>query len=330
MTNPIVVKLNFAKKLALVVAGIAAFAVPAIVGILNAPAIHAQSGAIPKWEAVSIRTTKDCDGPVGNIVSKDGKKEGGGGRAQGPSPGRLNLCTTLANIIPQAYVYNATGRPRTTQQVVSPVLIEGAPAWMNSETFQFNAKAEGAPNFEMLWGPMMQVLLEDRFKLKIRRENREVPAYALTVAKGGVKIQPMKGTCAPGTFPPQPTGPGEIECGPQGMERKGPNVAWGFLGEFDDFARILNSMLDRPVVNRAGLTGVFNFHLEFAPDETAPGFGARLRAIAERGDATTPSDPTGGTSIFTAFQEQLGLKLEPAKGPREFLVIEHLERPSEN
>jgi uncharacterized protein (TIGR03435 family) len=114
------------------------------------------------------------------------------------------------------------------------------------------------------------------------------------------------------------------------MQRKGPNIAWGFLGEFDDFAKILNSMLDRPVVNKAALRGVFNFHVEFAPDDTTPVFGARLRAISEGDDATTPSDPTGGTSIFTAFQEQLGLKLEPAKGPREFLVIEHVERPSEN
>jgi uncharacterized protein (TIGR03435 family) len=177
----------------------------------------------------------------------------------------------------------------------------------------------------MMWGPMMQAMLEDRFKLKIRRENREVPAYALTVVKGGVKLRPVKGICASAA----PIAPGEIDCGPQGMERKGPNVAWGFLGEFDAFAKILNSMLDRPVVNKAGLTGVFNFHLEFAPDETAPGFGARLRALSE-GDAATPSDPTGGTSIFTAFQEQLGLKLEPAKGSREVLVVEGVERPSAN
>ena len=104
-------------------------------------------------------------------------------------------------------------------------------------------------------------------------------------------------------------------------------MGWGFIGSADEFSKILNSMLDRPVIDKTGLAGVFNFHLEFAPDETAPGFIMRLRTVPEDGG---PSDPTGGTSIFTAMQEQLGLKLEPAKGPGEFLIIDSVERSTEN
>jgi uncharacterized protein (TIGR03435 family) len=303
------------KKLQLVVVVISAVATPMVIAM-----------ATPKWEAVSIRPTKECAPPPGPAAVK-GDKKGPDGPIQGPSPGRVTMCTTVANLIPQAYVYNATGQASAAPKIVSPVPIEGAPAWIASDLFQINAKAEGTPIREMLWGPMMQALLEDRFKLKIRREVRDVPAYALAVAKGGPKIQPLRGTCAPSTFPPPPKAPGEIDCGPQGTSRKGPNMAWGFIGSADEFSKILNSMLDRPVIDKTGLAGVFNFHVEFAPDETSPGFVMRLRTVPEDGG---PSDPTGGTSIFTAMQEQLGLRLEPAKGPKEFLVVEHVERPSGN
>lgn len=84
---------------------------------------------------------------------------------------------------------------------------------------------------------------------------------------------------------------------------------------------ILN-ILDRPVVDKTGITGLFDFHLEFSPDETTPGFhpGTPEDGLTDR----------RGPSIFTAVQEHLGLKLESAKGSREFLVIDHVERPSEN
>jgi uncharacterized protein (TIGR03435 family) len=81
----------------------------------------------------------------------------------------------------------------------------------------------------------------------------------------------------------------------------------------------LIQVLDRPVINKTGVSGMFHFHVDFAPDGTIPKFAPAL-----------PDDLTGGASIFTAFQEQLGLKLEPTKGPGEFLVIESVERPSEN
>jgi uncharacterized protein (TIGR03435 family) len=206
-------------------------------------------------------------------------------------------------------------------QMMIPIPIEGGPAWINSDSYLINAKAEGTPNPEMMMGPMMQVLLEDRFKLKIRRETREVPVYALTVAKAGPKLQRVKGSCAPFSAP-RPLKPDQADCGPQGVGRKGPNMTWGFIGDADEFSKILFSWTDRPVVNKTGITGLSNFHLEFAPDETTRGFGVP--------GGTLPDDPSGGTSIFTAVQEQLGLKLEPTRGPGERLVIDHLERPSQN
>jgi uncharacterized protein (TIGR03435 family) len=82
--------------------------------------------------------------------------------------------------------------------------------------------------------------------------------------------------------------------------------------------------LDRFVINQTGMAGSYDYHLEFTPDQTTTGLSS-LRVLTD-----TPADPTGGLSIFIAIQQQLGLKLESAKGPREFLVIDHVERPSEN
>ena len=93
----------------------------------------------------------------------------------------------------------------------------------------------------------------------------------------------------------------------------------------DEFSRIfLNGALDRPVIDKTGITGRFDFHLEYAPDQATP----RFLPGGDVPDAA-PSDPPG-PSIFTAVQAQLGLKLEPAKGPGEFLVIDSVVRPSDN
>ena len=88
----------------------------------------------------------------------------------------------------------------------------------------------------------------------------------------------------------------------------------------DEFFAFIGGLLDRPVINKTGIKGNFDFHLEFAPDDATP--GVFLPALS--------LDPTGGTSIFTAVQEQLGMKLDSGKGSREILVIDHVERQSEN
>jgi uncharacterized protein (TIGR03435 family) len=172
---------------------------------------------------------------------------------------------------------------------------------------------------------MLQALLEDRFGLKIHRETREVPVYALTVAKGGPKLRPFQeGSCTPFDLTKSFPAPGDkplckLMMGsgtPQNRKDEGHGLS------LDEFAKalIMSNSLDRPVINKTGIAGTFDFHLEYALDDTSPLF---------RRDPGDPSDP-GGPSIFTALQQQLGLKLEPAKGPGEFLVIDRVETPSAN
>ncbi len=277
------------------------------------PALHAQSpAATPKFEVASVRLCDDRN-PRGTR----------GGNA---SPGRLSVaCTTLGTlpdsfpgILQQAYGLFANGRENPLWSIPK---IEGGPAWINSERYEINAKAESDASPEMMMGPMMHALLEDRFKLKLHRETREVPVYALTVAKGGPKLKPFReGSCTPSYDNPRV--PGQPPVCKARASSKGPNLLaidrQGMtLDEFSGLvltASAFGFKFDRPLVNKTGLAGRFDFHLEFAIDD--------VRAAA--------SSDAVGPSIFTAVQQQLGLNLDPVKGPAEFLVIDHVERPSEN
>jgi len=332
MTNRMVLRLNIAKKVALVIAGIAAVAAPVVVGMMNLPRLRAQA-AIPKFEVASIRLCGSGD-PGG----KNGGGARGGAGPGGPanSPDRLSMnCQSLRNLIRTAYALYPDGH-RVMPGRTPP--LEGGPGWIDSERYQITAKAEGTPGQDMMRGPMLQALLEDRFKVKVRRESREVPAYALTVAKNGPKLQPFQeGSCAILDFskPPAPPPPGEKPipiCGFALRKRSGTGVLWEVHGgTLDDLSSDLGGDLDRIVINKTGIAGKFDFHMEFAPDETTAGLNSlRVGGGEPAFPQPTASDPPGGPSIFTAIQEQLGLKLESAKGPREFLVIDRVEKPSEN
>ncbi|HEY2381409.1 MAG TPA: TIGR03435 family protein [Terriglobia bacterium] len=217
----------------------------------------------------------------------------------GPFPG----------LIAEAYGMFADGQ-RHSPTLTPP--IEGGPSWINSERYTIVAKAEGDPSEGLMIGPMLQGVLEDRFKLKVHHEVREIPVYALTISKNGSKLSGVEGpACVPVAGKP---------C-LSGMRFQGHNLVLHLRGTLAQFAETLAASLDRPIVNKTGLSGTFDLHLEFAIDQaTAPAFQA-LAGTA---------DPSGGTSIFTAIQEQLGLKLEPSKGPGDFLVIDSVDRPSEN
>jgi uncharacterized protein (TIGR03435 family) len=201
--------------------------------------------------------------------------------------------------------------------------ILGGPDWIGSDRYDIEAKAEGNASGKLMTGPMLQTLLEDRFKLSIHRETRQLPIYELTLAKSGVKMPPAKaGACIPFSMdsPPWPTpAPGEprpIFCGFRGFGVEGLNRKLEMPGvTMTELASALSrSELRRKIVDKTGLAGEFDVHLIWSLD--------------------TPSsaDPSAaaGPSIFTAVQEQLGLKLESAKGPVEVLVIDHIERPSAN
>jgi uncharacterized protein (TIGR03435 family) len=258
------------------------------------------------------------------------------GGADGPAgPGRLVLkCATLENLIQQAYAVFANALSLNPQTFP----ISGAPAWLDSDHYDITAKADGNPPVEMMLGPMLQTLLEDRFKLKLHHETREVPVYALTVVKSGLKLKPLeKPDCDPVDIakilaPPAPGQPPPNFCGAAKLGRKGGlltlNIHTMSLKEFSQYISRgpLGPQLDRPVIDKTGVDGIFDFHLEFVPDQNTPGFLLQLRRPA----GPAPSDDPAGPSIFTALPEQLGLKLEPTKGPGEFLVIDHVERPSDN
>jgi uncharacterized protein (TIGR03435 family) len=180
-----------------------------------------------------------------------------------------------------------------------------------SERYDIAATAEHAVGRdEML--RMLQALLVERFHLVVRRETREVPVYALTVARGGPKLHRSDLAEDDARVPRTPARAGGTE------QRSGYLI---FKGEsMPDFAWALSRTVatgDRVVVDQTGLSGIYDFELSFER-ETAPA-GADVRETGLQ-----------GPSIFSALEEQFGLKLEPRRAPVEFLVIEHVERPTAN
>ena len=262
---------------------------PLVYGLMLPPTTTAQAVNRAEFEVASIRP---CD-------------PDSGGRG-GPTPGRYNpVCATVENLIrmaygPRATVFNASA--------LDP--IEDAPAWTRSERYTINAKApDGTPNAVIL-GPMLQALLEDRFRLRLHRETREVPVYNLTMARSGLKLQPRD---AASCIPP----PGEKVAKPCGgvSLRLGPTSSVEFFGTgMNDLAKNLRNLVDRPVIDKTEVPGIFDFRLQYSPDPPA---------------GVSPEEYTG-TSVFTAVEEQLGLKLERARGPHEVLVVDRVERPSAN
>jgi uncharacterized protein (TIGR03435 family) len=209
--------------------------------------------------------------------------------------------------------------------------LSGDPPWVNSEHYDVQAKADGNPSVRAMEGPMLRVLLEDRFKLTFHRESRQLPIYELAIGKGGAKLQLSKeGSCTPYSedSPPPAATPGQPRpnfCGwhttpGDGLNRTldGEGITMAVLATA--LSRTYVSQLGRSVIDATGLTGAYDVHLKWAMDSLSIPVGP---------NATPPSDATG-PSIFTALQEQLGLKLESAKGPVEVLVIDHVERPPAN
>lgn len=321
-------KLMFAKRAVLAVAGIAV--VPIAAGIMNGSIMGAQSqvgiqsdaAAGPKFEVASIRpclVSPPIPGGRGDL-----------GRDLRTSPGRLNIkCMSVSDLIDVAYVQFGRGRLQNdSTRPFSSRRIRNGPAWVYSDRYTIEAEADGpVVNGPAMEGPMLRVLIEDRFQLKTHREVEEVPMYALTVAKGGPKLKPMdEGGCIQAGHPQQAPS-AKPRCGFIG-EAKGPNRSLTGGGvRLNELAQPLNEQMitDRHVIDKTGITTTFNIHLEYTPDNNTARFP---------GPGAEPADPTPdvplGPTIFTALQEQLGLKLVPDKGPHGFIVIDHVERPSEN
>jgi uncharacterized protein (TIGR03435 family) len=193
------------------------------------------------------------------------------------------------------------------------------PDWISFEKFDIHAKAESASSARQKL-LMLQSLLADRFKLTLHRETREQSVYALVVGRRGLKMKPSKDqTLWAGDFPDGSPDGRPLTGG--GLREFAPGQLVGEAVPMTMFVNLLAGPLDRPVINKTGLTGRYDIDLRYTP-----GSGQAPSADAEQSVQADAS----GASLFTAIQEQLGLKLESTKGPVEVLVIDHVERPSEN
>jgi uncharacterized protein (TIGR03435 family) len=220
--------------------------------------------------------------------------------------------------------------------------IFGAPNWMDSERYSIRAKVpEGAPQGAM--NAMMLNLLKDRFQLVIHLETRELPIFNLVLAREdgrlGPELKPTPAECQamlaeraaaakaaagrggpPPAFPPLP-GPGEAL--PCGFGMVGPGNIRISARTLAQFIPTLSDLSRRPVIDKTGLTGMYDFSLKFAPDSA--GLAGPFALLAP--PTPPPVDPDA-PSFSTAVQEQLGLRLENARGPVEVVVIDKLERPT--
>ncbi len=208
--------------------------------------------------------------------------------------------------------------------------VSGGGSSIDSDRYDIEAKAPADNTTRAQSMLMMQAMLEDRFRLKVHRETKEMPVYALVPGKGGLKIPEFDAaSCREFTSDAAPPPPGQrppLYCGNFLM---GPNTFYGARIGMAQLVDGLSNLLGRPVLDKTGYTGAFNVHLEFSRDGLA-NFG--INGAAAPGpplEGAPPVDATDGT-IFTALQEQLGLRLESQKGPAEVLVIDHAEKASEN
>jgi uncharacterized protein (TIGR03435 family) len=200
--------------------------------------------------------------------------------------------------------------------------ISEEPKWLYSENYDVEAKMDssaadtlrklGEDQRKLERQRMLQSLLADRFKLTLHRETKELPVYALIVGKGRLKLQKAN-------YDRYPNGEPDYT-----VLRRGLITAQAL--SMADLARALTHLLGRRVLDKTGLKGNYDFTLQWTPDDSEP-----FKRVADNpAPGNAPQPDSSGPSILTAIQEQLGLKLESQKGPAEVLVIDHVEKPSEN
>lgn len=191
---------------------------------------------------------------------------------------------------------------------LNPKAVTGGPAWMESEHYDILALTPGdsQPSHDQQMA-MLRTLLSDRFKLNFHREPRVFPIYELQVAKGGSRLKPS--TAAPTDQPYLIS-----TVYPQKIVMPAKNASMA------DFVSVLQrAILDRPVVDKTGLTGRYDFNLEWAPDES------QFNGDVPAAPSDAPEPP-----FFTAIQQQLGLRLGATRGPIPAIVVDHVEHPSPN
>lgn len=232
---------------------------------------------------------------VATIKPSKPEAQGKGFRLNGRNFSTIN--TSLNDLIEYAYDVH-------TKQIL------GGPEWLDKDKYDIAAvpDGEGTPSHEQL-RTMVQKLLTERFKLTFHRDKKELAVYVLTVGKDGPKNVTKSESPAPGFSIPIRPAPGGVAM----------SVRNGTMTNFAVFG-LQGAVVDRPVLDRTNLTDRFDFTLTWAPDDSQ--FGGRMPP-----PAAIPNPPPG---LFTAIQEQLGLKLDAVKAPADVIVIDHVEKPSEN
>ncbi len=271
-----------------------------LIGIL--PAIHAgaqsaPSAPAPSFEVASIRVNHSASGGTHISFSESSLRVSN---------------ASVKNLIFSAYE-------------IQPSQLSGGPGWINTARFDINAKVEDSlvEKFKTLKPEegreqrklLLQSLLAERFNLKVSRATKELPIYALVVAKSGIKFPESKLDVKGSSMNSHSQGGGPVT-----LESKGVTMA--------SLAENLSRQVDRTVLDRTGLAGRYDFTLQYSRDENQ---GAMFRASdSGSGAASAPPPDSAGPTIFTALQEQLGLKLEATKGPVDILVIDHIDMPTED
>jgi uncharacterized protein (TIGR03435 family) len=203
----------------------------------------------------------------------------------------------------------------------------GGPGWMDSDRFDIEATAGTSVGFDQVRA-MERTLLEERFHLKTHIETRELPIYVLSVARrdgklgdqiktSGAECQPMKPPA--GAPPPPPPPPGPTAAGtPQCPSMLAPGYVSGRKITIARLVTVLWLFVGRQIVDKTNLAGDFDLDLRWLPDQAPPN------------DVRAPTTDATAPSLFTAIQEQLGLKLESSRGPVEVLVIDGVEKPTQD
>ena len=236
-----------------------------------------------------------------------GNQQGGGLAAPQPGGRFVAIGATLRRLVADAY---------------DGVMVVGGPAWIDRDRFDVNARA-GGERSPVEIRRMLRPLLADRFKLVVHRETRELPIYTLTLVqqnqKLGPKLRPSEAKCAEDArnyFPGGASGGGpacgDFRLGARTLAARGMTMA-GLAG-------VLGGRVDRPIIDRTGLDSAYDLDIEWLSD-----LGLRQAPPGTAGAADLAAD---GVTLFTALQEQLGLRLDAGRGPVDVLVIDRAEPPT--
>jgi len=262
----------------------------------------------------AAQSTSPAKPPAFEVASVKPNTSGDGRVLMTPQPGgRLNLVNVPLRLMIR-YAYR-----------VQDFQVVGGPDWLSTARFDVVAKAEGGNPSQEDLQLMLRSLLADRFKLVVRPDKREMPTYSLVPAradgKTGAQLRKSDANCGPATAPSAPPAPGQLpSCGSMlgfgNLKARGSTMA--------ALASTLSTFAGRIVVDRTGLAGGYDVDLNWTPDQIPRPVGDQ--PVQVNGVTVDPNGP----SLFTALQEQLGLKLESTKGPVDVLVVERAEKPAED